>query len=489
MSEDDRKRQEICRTILGETEENLSALLRLRAPTTLRTASFDNLVKDFWLLPSDLSERIRKAYSWIREENNLLSRSKDREIFRQNDLWMALRNELPELRDVLQKNVKSAAAVATLSQDMKLQPSVGSSEEQQTERALLLRKVFDGRTILAIGRELQEPYCVQFNESGWDKDSKYYDEKIAAINVSKAITNDEHLLAFSVKYKDKLSPYWNFYGKFYTYNAAKKELKLEGSWQLFEQKLENLLSKHGMATYAVLKAFIELRKDYGAWNACDYNQLAYRAKEWAGNRWKQALTALEIDSVIEKRGSGRRPGERSMPPELVPLVQQVLSRWKKRETPPSIRKKPTIELAKSTEAIWDIFISHASEDKDEIARPLADALRDRGLNVWFDDFTLTLGDSLSRSIDHGLANSRFGVVILSPAFFNKEWPRRELDGLTAKEISSGKVILPVWHKVDREFVLRYSPVLADKLAVSTTQGLKRVIDEILKAISKAKPSA
>jgi len=89
---------------------------------------------------------------------------------------MALRNELPELRDVLQKNVKSAAAAATLSQDMKLQPSVGSSEEQQTERALLLRKVFDGRTILAIGRGLQEPYCVQFNESGWDKDSNYYDE-------------------------------------------------------------------------------------------------------------------------------------------------------------------------------------------------------------------------------------------------------------------------------------------------------------------------
>jgi len=137
-----------------------------------------------------------------------------------------------------------------------------------------------------------------------------------------------------------------------------------------------------------------------------------------------------------------------------------------------------------SEPTWDLFICHASEDKEDIARPLAEALAAQGLKVWYDEFTLTLGDSLSRSIDHGLANSRFGVVILSPAFFNKEWPKRELDGLTAKEISSGKTILPIWHNVDREYVLGYSPVLADKLAVSTSEGLDRVVTEIQKAVSK-----
>jgi len=133
---------------------------------------------------------------------------------------------------------------------------------------------------------------------------------------------------------------------------------------------------------------------------------------------------------------------------------------------------------------WDLFVCHASEDKNEIARPLARALTVKGLTVWYDEFTLTLGDSLSESIDHGLANSRFGIVILSPSFFGKEWPRRELDGLTAKEIRYGKTILPIWHNVDRDFVLKYSPVLAGKLAVSTDKGLDKVIDEILKAISK-----
>lgn len=137
-----------------------------------------------------------------------------------------------------------------------------------------------------------------------------------------------------------------------------------------------------------------------------------------------------------------------------------------------------------SEPTWDLFICHASEDKDEVARPLAEALTGKGLSVWYDEFTLTLGDSLSTSIDYGLANSRFGVVILSPAFFNKEWPKRELDGLTAKEISSGKTILPIWHNVERDYVLRYSPILADKLAVSISEGLDRVVTEIQKAVSK-----
>ncbi len=50
---------------------------------------------------------------------------------------------------------------------------------------------------------------------------------------------------------------------------------------------------------------------------------------------------------------------------------------------------------------WDVFIRHASEDKDAIARPLAEALEKDDLNVWYDDFTLTLGDSLRCSIDRG----------------------------------------------------------------------------------------
>lgn len=134
--------------------------------------------------------------------------------------------------------------------------------------------------------------------------------------------------------------------------------------------------------------------------------------------------------------------------------------------------------------MWDVFICHASEDKDAVARPLAEALRDARIKVWYDEFTLTLGDSLRRSIERGIADSRFGVVILSPSFFQKEWPQHELDGLVSREIDGEKVILPVWHKISREEIMRYSPTLADKVAMSTNAGRGLVVKEILKVVGE-----
>lgn len=116
---------------------------------------------------------------------------------------------------------------------------------------------------------------------------------------------------------------------------------------------------------------------------------------------------------------------------------------------------------------WDSFISHAAEDKDAFVRPLAVALQSLGAGIWYDEFSLRLGDSLSKSIDQGLAQSRYGIVVLSQAFIGKAWPDYELRGLIAREIASGRVILPLWHGVTRDDVLRFSPTLADKLALNT----------------------
>jgi hypothetical protein len=131
---------------------------------------------------------------------------------------------------------------------------------------------------------------------------------------------------------------------------------------------------------------------------------------------------------------------------------------------------------------WDVFISHASEDKELVAQPLVDILTGSGLNVWLDKNELKLGDSLRTKIDQGLAESRFGVVILSQAFFAKDWPQRELNGLAALESPQRKVILPIWHDVDQHVVAKYSPLLADKLAVSTDRGLGAVASEVLKVV-------
>jgi hypothetical protein len=131
---------------------------------------------------------------------------------------------------------------------------------------------------------------------------------------------------------------------------------------------------------------------------------------------------------------------------------------------------------------FDVFISHASEDKGEVVFPLANQLRSIGVRVWYDDFELTVGDSLSRSIDHGLAQSSFGIVVISPAFLKKNWPEYELRGLISKEIGGRKVILPIWHNVTRQEVLEYSPPLADKLALSTDGGKSPLVRELLKVI-------
>jgi hypothetical protein len=107
--------------------------------------------------------------------------------------------------------------------------------------------------------------------------------------------------------------------------------------------------------------------------------------------------------------------------------------------------------------LFDVFISHASEDKDDLVRPLAAALQQNRVEVWYDEFSLRAGDSLRRSIDIGLSKCRYGVVILSKNFFRKNWPQWELDGLVQRQNSEGRqLILPVWHGVTRADVLEYS---------------------------------
>lgn len=133
----------------------------------------------------------------------------------------------------------------------------------------------------------------------------------------------------------------------------------------------------------------------------------------------------------------------------------------------------------------DLFISHASEDKERFVRPLARALHSLGVSVWYDEFSLRPGDSLSRSIDQGIADSRFGVVVVSPAFISKPWPDYELRGLVTREIAQGARIIPVWHGVTHQDVCRFSPSLADKVAVKT-EGLD-ALDVALQILRVVRP--
>lgn len=133
--------------------------------------------------------------------------------------------------------------------------------------------------------------------------------------------------------------------------------------------------------------------------------------------------------------------------------------------------------------LFDAFICHASEDKDTFVRALAERLIEQHVEVWYDEFSLKVGDSLRRSIDHGLSQSRFGIVVFSPSLFAKGWSQWEMDGLIGRQNSGDTtVILPVWHGVGHGDILEYSPPLADKLAVSSDLGLDEVTRRLVAVI-------
>jgi hypothetical protein len=160
--------------------------------------------------------------------------------------------------------------------------------------------------------------------------------------------------------------------------------------------------------------------------------------------------------------------------------RELLVRARELETGAATVKPIDYHRQENTE--WDVFISHATEDKESFVHPLAQELARRGLRVWYDKFTLKLGDSLREKIDYGLRLSSFGVVVLSPYFFKKDWPQKELDGLIALEGNGRKVVLPVWHNVTSNDVAKYSPILASRLGVLTSTGLENVVNEIIRAI-------
>ena len=72
--------------------------------------------------------------------------------------------------------------------------------------------------------------------------------------------------------------------------------------------------------------------------------------------------------------------------------------------------------------------------------------------------------------------------MISPHFLDKEWPQRELDGLAAREVDGTKVILPVWHNITAEQPRARSPMLADRVAALSSDGIDRVVDDLARAI-------
>ena len=143
----------------------------------------------------------------------------------------------------------------------------------------------------------------------------------------------------------------------------------------------------------------------------------------------------------------------------------------------------TNAIEAETVKTYDFFICHASEDKDDVVQELAEILRDRGAEVWYDAFELKVGSRLRREIERGLVNSRYGIVVVSSHFFAKDWPQRELDGLFSLDTQEQSRILPIWHKVTKDEVLERSPILAGIMALNTgVQSIEEIAEALVEKI-------
>lgn len=184
------------------------------------------------------------------------------------------------------------------------------------------------------------------------------------------------------------------------------------------------------------------------------------------------------------RTRSRRPRRREAIDGLKKQADQAARRF---NAPLELEARPLVAAVEANEPVaYDVFLSHASEDKDEIARPLANALTARGFTVWFDELNIRVGQSIRREIERGIREARFGLVIVSEHFMAKQWTQAELDALWGKKLAAkDDSLLPVWHKVTYDEVQQGLPLLAGLHALNTsTMSIERIADLLAKTIKE-----
>jgi hypothetical protein len=272
-------------------------------------------------------------------------------------------------------------------------------------------------------------------------------------------------------------------------NRPKKMLDADAIYSLktILVKGKNILSFHQRADKLLLA--IE-EKTSAAGRGVNFfepnNEMEFVARAWALDERElhNILYYLQEEGYVRggitwKKDDGKHIGLKedvSLASKGWARVEEI--REMQTESEARVAKEIFTELESSGET-YDCFISYAGEDRSDVAEPLANQLKDKGLKVWYDRFQLKLGDSIRRTIDDGLAKSRFGVVILSPSFFEKEFPQNELDALFQLQVEGRKVILPIWHRVDKDDVQAKAPLIADLMAAKTSEGLDLVVRKIM----------
>lgn len=143
-------------------------------------------------------------------------------------------------------------------------------------------------------------------------------------------------------------------------------------------------------------------------------------------------------------------------------------------TPAEVRTltpfRDTVEKRASLPDIRDVFLCHAWDDRGGAAKELHDLLESRGVSVWFSEKDVVLGTSLLREIDRGLAKSRVGVVLVTPALLS----RLQGQSIADKELSvllARDQLVPIVHGTTYEALRDLSPMLASRSGLSTAENV------------------
>ena len=138
--------------------------------------------------------------------------------------------------------------------------------------------------------------------------------------------------------------------------------------------------------------------------------------------------------------------------------------------------------------VRDIFICHASEDKNEVVNPIVEAFTKAEISVWLDEAEIKWGDSITQKVNEGLKISRYVIVVLSPSFMKKNWPQRELNAILNIEASTGEVrVLPllVGSYAQQKEILAAYPILNDKMHLQWDGDPRKVVEAMLARLSKS----
>ncbi len=203
------------------------------------------------------------------------------------------------------------------------------------------------------------------------------------------------------------------------------------------------------------------------------------SKKIADKRKRRADTAIKLQKEEADAAKKAIKAQQAIQDSYEKQISDLTSRIRSTVTSP-LQPQHLYQDYENVE--YDVFISHASEDKESFTDELCQILEEYGFEVWYDALSIEWGDSLRAKIDTGLRKSRYGIVVISKHYIKKGWTQYELDGLFQREMTGGKIILPIWHDITKQEVQDFSPALAGRKALNTALLTAREIADELKKI-------